>query len=256
MFLLKSCKATAFDWDHHTLCVHNMWKYIIQLLNHVFPHDNLTWDASYVVNTYTKMFFWKSCKATWALEFSTKTFLYVYIFTKAVWMCTWCLLVSVGICWCLLESVGICWCLLVLVSVGVCWCLLVSVGVCWCLLVSVGVCWCLLVSVGVCWYYIPHLGMEKVGVAWSVHCLMSIHHTIGHMLVSAYTMMFLWKSCKATAFDCDFHILCFFNVEHYIPHLGMEKTGVARSVHCSTSVCCTIGILQHECRRVTIFDQK
>jgi hypothetical protein len=145
MFLLKSCKATAFDWDHHTLCVHNMWKYIIQLLNHVFPHDNLTWDASYVVNTYTKMFFWKSCKATWALEFSTKTFLYVYIFTKAVWMCTWCLLVSVGICWCLLESVGICWCLLVLVSVGVCWCLLVSVGVCWCLLVSVGVCWCLLV---------------------------------------------------------------------------------------------------------------
>jgi hypothetical protein len=34
------------------------------------------------------------------------------------------------------------------------------------------------------------------------------------MLVNAYTKMFLWKSCKATAFDCDHHILCVFNVEH------------------------------------------
>jgi hypothetical protein len=34
------------------------------------------------------------------------------------------------------------------------------------------------------------------------------------MLVNAYTMMFLWKSCKATAFDCDLHILCVLNVKH------------------------------------------
>jgi hypothetical protein len=27
--------------------------------------------------------------------------------------------------------------------------------------------------------YIPHLGMEKVGVALSVHCLTFVHHTIG-----------------------------------------------------------------------------
>jgi hypothetical protein len=234
-------------------------------------------------NIFVCIYIYKSCLNVYLMSVGVCWYLLVSVgvcwyllVSVGVGIC-WCLLVSVGVCWCLLVSVGVCWCLLVsvgvccvcwyllvsvgvcwclLVSAGVCWCLLVSVGVCWCLLVSVGVCWCLLVSVGVCWYYIPHLGMEKVGVAWSVHCLMSIHHTIGHMLVSAYTMMFLWKSCKATAFDCDFHILCFFNVEHYIPHLGMEKTGVARSVHCSTSVCCTIGILQHECRRVTIFDQK
>jgi hypothetical protein len=43
---------------------------------------------------------------------------------------------------------------------------------------------------------------------------------------------------------------------NYIPHLGMEKVGVAQSVCCSTSIHHTIGILQHECHRFTIIDQK
>ena len=42
----------------------------------------------------------------------------------------------------------------------------------------------------------------------------------------------------------------------YIPHLGTEKVGVARSVHRSTSVRRTIGILWHECRRFTIIVPK
>jgi hypothetical protein len=42
----------------------------------------------------------------------------------------------------------------------------------------------------------------------------------------------------------------------YIPHLGTEKVGVARSVRRSMSVHHTIGILRHEGRRFTIIVPK
>jgi hypothetical protein len=44
----------------------------------------------------------------------------------------------------------------------------------------------------------------------------------------------------------------FKQMQQYIPHLGMEKVGVAWSVCCSTSICHTNGILWHECRRFSI----
>ena len=49
-----------------------------------------------------------------------------------------------------------------------------------------------------------------------------------------------------------FHIMLLGHSLHYIPHLGMEKVGVARSVCLSTSSCHTNGILRHKCHRIFI----
>ncbi len=98
--------------------------------------------------------------------------------------------------------------------------------------------------------------MEKVGVAQSVCHLMSVCHTNGilrhecHRIFIIYcilvtTMSHQWKS----AYNVSPMEICGTN---YIPHLGMEKVGVAQSVGHLTSVCHTNGILRHECHRIFI----
>jgi uncharacterized membrane protein len=137
--------------------------------------------------------------------------------------------------------------------------------------------------------YIPHLGMEKVGVAQSVGHLTSVCHTNGILRHECHRIFIIYcilvytpfgnggRGCSVClSFDIrlshqwnfaarmsqNFHHILYisdYNVspmeicgKNYIPHLRMEKVRVARSVCCSMSVCHTNGILRHKCHRIFI----